>query len=657
MTGRLAGDVNLDGQVDVLDALSLARADVGLDVPSLIGVAAYGDVTGDKTSDVIDAVVIARHSVGMTTGAARVGVAVPISPRLLSDLGDTFLAPGESLQLPVTVVDQEGRGLTGYTVTYAASDASVATAASDGLLMALAAGTTTVSMSVSGGTATTFTLRVLPRGEAVRLEFPYTETTLFEDASDRLTPLAFDADDEEIIPPPIVLTSADPAVLTVMPDGRVEAKAVGRTRLTARAQSLQATADVLVESNYTVSASGIRTQIVRGGMLNPGSLTLAPGGAGAVLRAPTGVTSGTFNASAPGLRLQSVNATPPEVQVFAEAPGPRSTQYVHVTLNSPGALNVSTVTITPIPVARIDVAPTTLQLRVGESAGLTASAFGGGSFSGRIDRTIEWSLSNRGAGTIVSKSFDNRDITLTAILPGDYELVARVGAVTRKMTVRFTPLAPGALLPLTTCTSMSEFYRVGIDGALRSNSADRDYLAARLRDLDVSLAKLSPQSSNFVTPIGGNWLALTAVVRTANTTLQEAAARATKGTPLGASVSATILALNAFDALVLLDGQKAAKLVGGLAEAKLSRRLAPNGGRDLTKSGLKLAGEIDKWNTRRESWSSARSQYWELLRELQATRKTFATALAVPDAIDYDFQVLRTEYLRLFLKSCAFWYR
>ena len=62
----------------------------------------------------------------------------------------TLVSLGETVQLTATVRDQNGQGMTGVTVAWTSSDASVASVNSDGLVAAAANGTATVTATVGG---------------------------------------------------------------------------------------------------------------------------------------------------------------------------------------------------------------------------------------------------------------------------------------------------------------------------------------------------------------------------------------------------------------------------------------------------------------------------------------------------------------------------
>ena len=64
--GGILGDANCDGEVDNIDAMLIARYDVGLTAANKIHLEAC-DVNGDGAVDNIDAMLVARYDVGFTS--------------------------------------------------------------------------------------------------------------------------------------------------------------------------------------------------------------------------------------------------------------------------------------------------------------------------------------------------------------------------------------------------------------------------------------------------------------------------------------------------------------------------------------------------------------------------------------------------------------
>ena len=59
------GDVNYDGEINIIDALLISQLYVGLDPPSYTAPPAAGDANCDGFVDIIDALVIAQYYVGI----------------------------------------------------------------------------------------------------------------------------------------------------------------------------------------------------------------------------------------------------------------------------------------------------------------------------------------------------------------------------------------------------------------------------------------------------------------------------------------------------------------------------------------------------------------------------------------------------------------
>lgn len=96
-------------------------------------------------------------------GESTQPVTGPASIQLSSPI-DTVLAVGRTAQLAATPRDQAGNTLSGVTLNWSSSTPTVATVSANGLVSAIAAGTTTISASAvgpSGPVAGTLRLRVV----------------------------------------------------------------------------------------------------------------------------------------------------------------------------------------------------------------------------------------------------------------------------------------------------------------------------------------------------------------------------------------------------------------------------------------------------------------------------------------------------------------
>jgi hypothetical protein len=214
-----------------------------------------------------------------------VATSITLSPTSLS-----FTSLGETQQLSATVKDQNGTTMASATVTWATSDAAVATVSSAGLVTSVADGTATIT-ATSGSLSATASVTVAQA--AANLVLSDSILTFASLAStQQLTATVTDASGETISGATVTWTTSDAAVATVSDAGLVTSVAYGTATITATSGSLSATASVTSElpatqtmtvlpfdpaavtliSPFTPSHTGINVYTITGGhFLSPGT--------------------------------------------------------------------------------------------------------------------------------------------------------------------------------------------------------------------------------------------------------------------------------------------------------------------------------------------------------------------------------------------------
>jgi alpha-tubulin suppressor-like RCC1 family protein len=168
------GDANDDAVVNIIDAQQIARASVGLAVASETAVAERGDVTGDGLVNIIDAQQLARYSVGLSA-SARANVNLYVPPAVASVAFESVvprsLSTGDVATLTAVARDSVGNDVAGCVpTTWNSSNASIVRVSGEGVLDALAAGSTTVSAS-AGSKSASSALTVVGMLSVARVSF------------------------------------------------------------------------------------------------------------------------------------------------------------------------------------------------------------------------------------------------------------------------------------------------------------------------------------------------------------------------------------------------------------------------------------------------------------------------------------------------------
>jgi uncharacterized protein YjdB len=191
---------------------------------------------------------------GDSTPIAPTPTPTPVATSItLSATSLSFSSLGETSQLTATVQDQNGATMSGASVTWSSSSASIATVSSTGLVTAVADGTATIT-ATSGSTNGTASVTV-----AVPASLELSDTLLtFSALADttQLTATVKNAAGSTISAPTVSWTTSDESVATVSSAGLVTAVADGTATITATFGSLSATASVTVaQAAATLSLS------------------------------------------------------------------------------------------------------------------------------------------------------------------------------------------------------------------------------------------------------------------------------------------------------------------------------------------------------------------------------------------------------------------
>ena len=342
---------------------------------------------------------------------------------------------GGSLPLAAALADAQGNALTGRSVTWQASDTTVARVGSDGVLTARKAGTLTVTATSEGrsGTASvTVTETVTPVATVAVTPNP---ATLALGDSLALTAAPKDAGGTTLGGRPIQWSSSAPQVASVSDSGVLVARREGTATVTAVSEGRRANVRVSVTPPAVAAVD-----------VAPAQVTLAPGARSQLTASardrrgnPLAGRAATWTSSD-----EDVAAVSSSGRVMAAGPG-RAT----ITARVEGASGTATVIVAaptsplPVPITAIALsAPPTLT--VGGSAQLQATARDaqGNALSGRA---ITWTSSNPAVVRVGTNG------ELTAVAPGTATITAtaegRAGTAT--VTIEAPRGAPPPVLPPT----------------------------------------------------------------------------------------------------------------------------------------------------------------------------------------------------------------
>jgi len=318
---------------------------------------------------------------GSTTCHTRIAVAsVDVSPTTAS------ISTGTTLQLTATPKDAAGNPLTGRTVTWTTSNATIATVDVNGVVTAKAAGGPVTITATSEGKSGTSAVTITPAPVDSVAVTP-SPASVAVGITLQLTATLKDANGNTLTARTVTWGTSDATLATVDANGLVTGKSVGGpVVITATSEGKNGTSSVTVTPApvASVDVTPSPASVIVGTTVQ---LTATPkDAAGNALTGRT-VTWGTSNAT-----LATVDAN--GLVTGNAAGGP-----VTITATSEGKSGSSAVTVNAVPVATVDVSPATGTIQVGATIQLTASPkdASGNPLTGRI---VTWSTSDATLATV-----------------------------------------------------------------------------------------------------------------------------------------------------------------------------------------------------------------------------------------------------------------
>jgi len=317
------------------------------------------------------------------SGTSSVTVSVVPVASVSVTPASSSLRVGGSVQLSAATKDSTGNVLSGRAVTWSSSNPTAATVSGNGLVSALAAGSTTITATSEGKSGTAaVTVTVVP---VASVTVSPASSSLRVGATVQLSATTKDSAGTVLTGRSVTWSSNVPAVATVSVNGLVLGVAAGSATITATSEGKSGSAAITVTVVPVASVT-----------LSPASASLRVG-AKVQLSATTKDSAGntltgraiTWSSNAPAVATVSASGL-----VSAVAPGSAS-----VTATSEGKSATVTITVTLVPVASVAITPASPSVNVGSTVQLTAVTkdSAGNVLTGRV---MTWSSSATGVATV-----------------------------------------------------------------------------------------------------------------------------------------------------------------------------------------------------------------------------------------------------------------
>lgn len=378
------------------------------------------DQSGRVTGILPGPAVITAKVDGLEASAGVTVSLVPVRSVTVAPTSASMLV-GDRQAFTVTAVDEAGQPVTGRAVTWRSSNTGVAAVSSTGEVIALAAGSSTITATIDGveGTASV-TVATQPVGSVT---VSPTSASLTVGGTRQLSVTVRDATGGVITGKQVTWSSSDTDVATVSSSGLVTAVGAGQASIAATVDGVVGTAAI------TVAAAGIRdvsvtpsTAQVTKGETRQLSVTVTDANGQTVAN-----PSVTWRSSDEGVATVSSSGL-----VTARTPGTAT-----ITAASGGVEGTASVTVVPPGVSNVVVSPGSLELDPNETRQFTVTAT---DVNGQVvsNPQVGWSSSNQSVATVSSSG------VVTAKAAGTTTIRATVGGVDGTAQVKVNAPTPTA---------------------------------------------------------------------------------------------------------------------------------------------------------------------------------------------------------------------
>ncbi len=395
---------------DSTGALLVGRAVAwASDAPNVATVDANGVVTAVATGTAR----VTATAEGQTGSAVVIVTPIPVASIAVAP-DSAALVQGDTLVLTATLLDAQGRTLTGRVVSWISGAPTIATIDARGLVTAVGPGTALIIAS-SEGVRATIPISVTPATVATVSITP-TTASVQEGATLQLSASILDTRGRPMAGKSATWSSSNPAVATVSSTGLVQAIATGSVTISARSDGVTGTSAITV---VLVPVANV--------ILSPPTANLFTG---RTVQLTATLTDASGRALSLSGRSITWTSSAPSIATVGTSGVVTGIAAGNATVSAlvDGVTGTSSVVVTNAPVSSVQVAPGTSQLTVGGSVQLTATALdaSGGVLTGR---PVTWSSSDAAVATVSSTGL------VSALAPGTVQLTATIGGVAGSATV------------------------------------------------------------------------------------------------------------------------------------------------------------------------------------------------------------------------------
>jgi uncharacterized protein YjdB len=454
---------------------------------SVATVSSSGLVTANAPgSATITATSEGRSSTASVTVAPRPVSSVIVSPNQMT------LTVGQASQLNISITDDRGQILTGRPISFTSSNIQVVTVSSTGLVTGIAPGTATIT-AVSEGKTGTADVTVTPQPVG-SVEVLPSQSSIIIGHSVQLTAIARNAAGQTLTGRPVSWRSGAPGLASVSSNGLVTGLQPGTAVIIATIEGITGSATVTVAQVPVASVT-----------VTPSSFSLTAGqkvNLSATLKDASGNTLTG--------RIVSWSSSDNSVATVAsngEVTGVGSGSAT-ISASSEGQVGTATITVGAVPVATVNVAPSTAAVDIGSTVQLTATTLdaSGNTLTGRA---VSWSSSDN-AIAVVSPSG-----VVTGVSAGVVTITGTSEGMFGTSTVTVNASAPPPPVPVASVTVAPNTVNLTVGGSQTVTATTRDASGNVLTGRSVSWSSSNTNvatvtSSGVITATGAGSATITA---------------------------------------------------------------------------------------------------------------------------------------------------
>ena len=329
---------------------------------------------------------------------------------------------GQSRALTATVRDIDGSVVTDRPVAWSSSNALVATVSAAGVVTAVAPGSATIDATAGGRSgSTSMNVSLVP---VASVSVDPSALSVVAGQSAALAATMRDASGQPVSDRAVTWSSSNTLVATVSSSGVVTAVTPGGAAITATSEGHSGS------SSVTVTAVPVASVTV-----SPPTAAMLVGSS-ATFSATVKDAGGTTLTDRP-VSWSSSNSLVAEVSTDG-AVSARSAGSATITATSEGQRGAAAVTVTAVPVGTVGIQPSSLELDVGRSIGLTAIVKDA---NGTVvtDRVVTWTSSNTAVATVTTAG------VVRAVKTGTATITAASGGKSGTSALTATPAPVGSV--------------------------------------------------------------------------------------------------------------------------------------------------------------------------------------------------------------------